>query len=345
MAADPTGGYWTATWAGAVTPHGSAPALGSPAQSGLATDQAHRRHGSHAGRARLLARRLGRRHLQLRRRRVLRLHRRHASQPAHRRHGAHDRRPRVLARRLRRRHLQLRRRRVLRLRRGHAPQPAHRRHGAPRPAAAGTGSSPPTAASSATATPRSTGRREPSASTSPSSAWRPRRTAAGYWLVASDGGVFTFGDAGYYGSTAGSGVPALGIVDRPARAGLCRGDRGRQRDLLRPVGAQRQCAAYVTRWFRAIGHDHDHETVQHDHDKAAPHHHHDGGHLAAPRRPPRPTRPPRRRADCSRGRTSEPGTRPGWRRSPSRRRPRRRLPPTTCPPTMDGRGWTAPAAA
>ena len=23
----------------------------------------------------------------------------------------------------------------------------------------------------------------------------------GYWLVASDGGVFTFGDAGFYGST------------------------------------------------------------------------------------------------------------------------------------------------
>jgi hypothetical protein len=35
MAADPTGGYWTATPAGAVTPHGSAPALGSPAQSNL----------------------------------------------------------------------------------------------------------------------------------------------------------------------------------------------------------------------------------------------------------------------------------------------------------------------
>jgi hypothetical protein len=35
MAADPTGGYWTATSAGAVTPHGSAPALGSPALSNL----------------------------------------------------------------------------------------------------------------------------------------------------------------------------------------------------------------------------------------------------------------------------------------------------------------------
>ncbi len=35
MAADPTGGYWTVTPAGGVTPHGSAPALGSPALSNL----------------------------------------------------------------------------------------------------------------------------------------------------------------------------------------------------------------------------------------------------------------------------------------------------------------------
>ena len=35
MAADPTGGYWTVTPAGAVTPHGAAPALGSPALSNL----------------------------------------------------------------------------------------------------------------------------------------------------------------------------------------------------------------------------------------------------------------------------------------------------------------------
>ena len=35
MAADPNGGYWTVTGAGAVTPHGAAPALGSPALSNL----------------------------------------------------------------------------------------------------------------------------------------------------------------------------------------------------------------------------------------------------------------------------------------------------------------------
>ena len=37
--------------------------------------------------------------------------------------------------------------------------------------------------------------REHRTSTSPSSAWRRRPTASGYWLVASDGGIFAFGDA------------------------------------------------------------------------------------------------------------------------------------------------------
>ena len=41
----------------------------------------------------------------------------------------------------------------------------------------------------------STARPAPSTSTSPSSAWPPRPTGDGYWLVASDGGIFTFGDA------------------------------------------------------------------------------------------------------------------------------------------------------
>ncbi|MGA2473526.1 MAG: glycosyl hydrolase [Acidimicrobiales bacterium] len=47
----------------------------------------------------------------------------------------------------------------------------------------------------------------------------PTPDGGGYWLVASDGGVFTFGDAGYYGSTAGTGVSALGIVIDPPTAG------------------------------------------------------------------------------------------------------------------------------
>jgi hypothetical protein len=34
----------------------------------------------------------------------------------------------------------------------------------------------------------------------------------GYWLVASDGGVFTFGDAGFFGSAAGTSLyePVVG---------------------------------------------------------------------------------------------------------------------------------------
>ena len=47
----------------------------------------------------------------------------------------------------------------------------------------------------------------------------PSPDGEGYWLVASDGGVFTFGDAGYYGSTAGTGVSALGIVIDPPTLG------------------------------------------------------------------------------------------------------------------------------
>ncbi len=37
----------------------------------------------------------------------------------------------------------------------------------------------------------------------------------GYWLVAADGGLFSYGDATFSGSTAGSGANALGIVVNP----------------------------------------------------------------------------------------------------------------------------------
>ena len=47
----------------------------------------------------------------------------------------------------------------------------------------------------------------------------PTADGAGYWLVAADGGVFTFGDAGYYGSTAGTGRSALGLVIDPPAPG------------------------------------------------------------------------------------------------------------------------------
>ena len=39
----------------------------------------------------------------------------------------------------------------------------------------------------------------------------------GYWLVAADGGVFAFGDAGFYGSTGGKklNAPIVGMAATP----------------------------------------------------------------------------------------------------------------------------------
>jgi hypothetical protein len=41
--------------------------------------------------------------------------------------------------------------------------------------------------------------------------------AGGYWMVASDGGVFTFGNARFYGSTGGQALnaPIVGIAGLP----------------------------------------------------------------------------------------------------------------------------------
>ena len=58
----------------------------------------------------------------------------------------------------------------------------------------------PTAGSSPSATPVSTGptvRRL----NRPIVGMAPTPDGKGYWLVASDGGIFTFGDAAFYGST------------------------------------------------------------------------------------------------------------------------------------------------
>ena len=53
------------------------------------------------------------------------------------------------------------------------------------------------------ATPATTAMRPTSRSTTRSSAWRPTGDNGGYWLVASDGGIFNYGDAPFYGSTGG----------------------------------------------------------------------------------------------------------------------------------------------
>ena len=83
-------------------------------------------------------------------------------------------------------------------------QRAGRGHGARRPTAAGTGWWPPTAASSATATRRSPAPPAPSRSTRPIVGMAATSDGGGYWLVARDGGVFTYGDAPYFGSLGGT---------------------------------------------------------------------------------------------------------------------------------------------
>ena len=88
------------------------------------------RHGRvDANAQRVVARRLRRRHLLVRRRRLPRLHRRGPSQQADRRHGRDANRQGLLALRQRRRHLRLRRRRLPRLHRRDPSQQADRRHG------------------------------------------------------------------------------------------------------------------------------------------------------------------------------------------------------------------------
>jgi hypothetical protein len=47
----------------------------------------------------------------------------------------------------------------------------------------------------------------------------PTADGHGYWLVGFDGGIFTFGDAGFYGSTAGWSVYAYGVIVNPANPG------------------------------------------------------------------------------------------------------------------------------
>ena len=99
-----------------------------------------------------------RRHLLVRRRPVLRIDGRPPAQQADRGHGRHPHRPRLLDGGRRRRHLLLRRRPVLRIDGRPAAQPAHRGHGRHTRPARATGWWPPTAASSRSATPRSTDR-------------------------------------------------------------------------------------------------------------------------------------------------------------------------------------------
>ena len=80
-----------------------------------------------------------------------------------------------------------------------------------------TGWWPPMVACSPSATPASTARPGPSASTSPIVGMAATPDGNGYWLVAADGGVFSFGDAAYYGSAGARHLkhPVVGMAASP----------------------------------------------------------------------------------------------------------------------------------
>ena len=102
---------------------------------------------------------------------------------------------RLLAGGVRRRDLRLRRRRLLRVHGGHASRRARRRHGRRPPTAVATGWWLRRRDLRLRRRRASTARWGPGTSTRPWSGWRPMPQGGGYWLVASDGGIFAFGDA------------------------------------------------------------------------------------------------------------------------------------------------------
>ena len=69
------------------------------------------------------------------------------------------------------------------------------------------------AGSSPSATPAFSDRRE-SGPGPPHRRYGRHADGRGYWLVASDGGIFTFGDAGFYGSTGAAPLtrPIVGMI-------------------------------------------------------------------------------------------------------------------------------------
>ena len=63
----------------------------------------------------------------------------------------------------------------------------------------------------------------------------PTPTGKGYWLVASDGGIFAFGDAAFHGSTGSIALnkPIVGMAPTTDRQGLLAGRLRRRRLRLR----------------------------------------------------------------------------------------------------------------
>ena len=148
-------------------------------------------------RPRLLARRVRRRHLHLRRRPLPRLDRRRAPQRTDRRHGRDTDRPRLLARRRPTAASSPSATRTSTARPAASRlQPPDRRHGRRRRPATATGSSPPTAASSPSATPnRRIGGRRRDARARSRHRGHPVEEFPPLWLVSADGSTHAFGRA------------------------------------------------------------------------------------------------------------------------------------------------------
>ena len=151
---------------------------------------------------------------------VLRKHGRAHPRPAHRGHGRYARRQGLLAGGGRRGHLHLRRRRLLRLHRQPAPQPAHRGHGRHarwQGLLAGGGRR-----GHLHLRRRRLLRLDRQPPSQPAHRGHGRHARRrGYWLVAADGGIFTFGDAPFYGSTGGLRLnqPIVGMAATPDGGG------------------------------------------------------------------------------------------------------------------------------
>ncbi len=90
-----------------------------------------------------------------------------------------------------------------------------------RPTVAGTGSSRPTAGSSPSATRTSTDRRAPFDLNRPIVGMTSTPSGHGYWFVAADGGLFSYGDARFFGSMGATRLnqPVVGMTAAPTGRG------------------------------------------------------------------------------------------------------------------------------
>ena len=124
---------------------------------------------------------------------------------------------------------------LLRLDRRHPPQPAHRGHGRHPGRSVATGWWPPTAGSSPSATPRFYGSTGGIHLNQPIVGMAATPNGGGYWLVASDGGIFAFGDAAFHGSTGGIHLnqPIVGMAATPDGRWLLAGGLRRRHLRLR----------------------------------------------------------------------------------------------------------------